>query len=193
MQHLRLVLQNRCQPNFILNAHMLSSSDFPYFNGIHHRLWYGWTSDRNPQLFHCHMTKKKIVLAGAKPINRATFHLPWAFPPPLLLSLATLPSLPSPYPTLPEMLFLNTSTFLPQYMCNVNVGGWRCDALIILQKVFRCGRQSRLLKQSWRWDRLWSEVEILKVETLKDSRQELWSKTSIRWDFLTKFQQFSNS
>ena len=48
--------------------------------------------------------------------------------------------------------------FLSQ--CNVNVGGWRCDALIILQKVFRCGRQSRLMKQSWRWDRLWSEVEI---------------------------------
>ena len=103
--------------NFILNVRMLSSSDFPFLDGIHQRLWYGWTSDRNPQLFHCHMTKKKIVLAGAKPINRATFHLPWAFPPPLLLSLATLPSLPSPYPTLPEMLFLNTSTFSFSMQC----------------------------------------------------------------------------
>ena len=142
--------------NFILNVRMLSSSDFPFLDGIHQRLWYGWTSDRNPQLFSLPYDEEKDWF------GRSKTHQSRDFSPPVSFSSSSLWQL-SP-PCLPHTLPCQkcSSSIHPPFLsqCNVNVGGWRCDALIILQKVFRCGRQSRLMKQSCQWDRLWSEVEI---------------------------------
>ena len=146
--------------NFILNARMLNSSDFPYFNWIHQRrdnMILVWLDEwQKSSTFSLPYDEEKDCL------GRSKTHQSCDFSPPVSFSSSSLWQL-SP-PCLPHTLPCQkcSSSIHPPFLsqCNVNVGGWRCDALIILQKVFRCGRQSRLMKQSWRWDRLWSEVEI---------------------------------
>ena len=97
--------------NFILNARMLSSSDFPYFNGIHQRLWYGWTSDRNPQLFSLPYDEEKDCLGRSKTHQSCDFSPPVSFSSssPPLFGNSPLPAFPIPYPArnaLPQYIHL---------------------------------------------------------------------------------------
>ena len=154
--HLRLVLQNRCQPKFYPQCTYVELIRFSIlrWNSSETLVWLDeW---QKSSTFSLPYDEEKDCL------GRSKTHQSCNFSPPVSFSSSSLWQL-SP-PCLPHTLPCQkcSSSIHPPFLsqCNVNVGGWRCDALIILQKVFRCGRQSRLMKQSCQWDRLWSEVEI---------------------------------
>ena len=100
--------------NFILNVRMLSSSDFPFLDGIHQRLWYGWTIDRNPQLFSLPYDKEKDWFGQSKTHQSCDFSPPVSFSSssPPLFGNSPLPAFPIPYPArnaLPQYIHLSSS------------------------------------------------------------------------------------